>query len=133
MNRLSVPKNLMWAGIVLIALVGLIHLVEAPEYFEEPTYLGILFVANVLGAGVAAVGIYRGERTWDWTLGAGVAGGAFIAYLISCSVGLPGLDEAEFAEPTGLAALVVEALYVGVYLKAITSGTTQPTGSPSTH
>lgn len=64
MNRLSMPKNLMWAGIVLIALVGLIHLVEAPEYFEEVTYLGILYVANVLGAGVAAVRIYRGERTW---------------------------------------------------------------------
>jgi hypothetical protein len=90
MNRLSVPKNLMWAGIVLIALVGLIHLVEAPEYFEEATYLGILFVANVLGAGVAAVGIYRGERTWDWTLGAVVAGGAFIAYLINRSVACRG-------------------------------------------
>lgn len=123
----------MLAGIVLIALVGLIHLVETPEYFEEATYLGILFVANVLGAGVAAVGIYRGERTWGWTLGAVVAGGAFIAYLISRSVGLPGLDEAEFAEPTGLAALVAEALYLGVYLKAITSRTAQPTGSPSTH
>jgi hypothetical protein len=133
MNRLSMPKNLMWAGIVLIALVGLIHLVEAPEYFEEVTYLGILYVANVLGAGVAAVCIYRGERTWGWTLGALVAGDAFIAYRISRSVGLPGLDEAEFAEPTRLAALVAEALYIGVYLKAIASRTTQPTGSPSTH
>src|SRR4051812_39900877 len=121
MNELGILKNLMWAGIVLIALVGLIHLVETPEYFEEATYLGILFVANILGAGVAAVGVYRGERTWGWTLGAVVAGGAFTAYLISCSVDLPGLDEAEFAEPTGLAALVTETLYVGVYLKAIAS------------
>jgi len=61
----DVQSRLAWAGIVLIALVGLIHLIEAPEYFEEATYLGLLFLANLVGAAAAAVGIYR-RRGWAW-------------------------------------------------------------------
>jgi hypothetical protein len=39
-----------WAGILLIVALGLIHLLEAPEELEEATYLGLLFLANVGGA-----------------------------------------------------------------------------------
>ena len=35
MNSLAVPRNVMWAGVGLVAVVGLIHLIEAPEYFDE--------------------------------------------------------------------------------------------------
>ena len=30
----------MWAGIALLIVVGMVHLIEAPEYFEDATYLG---------------------------------------------------------------------------------------------
>jgi len=43
-----------WAGILLIVALGLIHLLEAPEELEEATYLGLLFLANFGGAIVAA-------------------------------------------------------------------------------
>jgi Na+/proline symporter len=103
-------------GISLIAVVGLIHLIDAPEDLEEGSYLGFLFLANFLGALVASVGIYRGNR-WGWVLGLLVAGGAFAGYVISRTAGLPGLGvEEEWLEPLGVLSLVVEALFVGVFL-----------------
>jgi len=59
MLKLSAPVK--WGGFVLIVLVGLIHAVDAPEYFAKATYVGVLFVLNVLGALVAAYGIWRGS------------------------------------------------------------------------
>jgi hypothetical protein len=52
-----------------------------------------------------------------WFLGLLVAGGAFAGYVISRTVGLPGLPvETEWLEPLGVLSLLVEALFVGVYL-----------------
>jgi hypothetical protein len=97
-------------------VVGLIHLIDAPEDLEEGSYLGFLFLANFLGALVASVGIYRGNR-WGWVLGLLVAGGAFVGYVISRTAGLPGLGvEEEWLEPLGVLSLIVEALFVGVFL-----------------
>jgi hypothetical protein len=46
-----------------------------------------------------------------------VAGGAFVGYVISRTVGLPGLPvEEEWLEPLGLLSLLVEALFIGLCL-----------------
>jgi hypothetical protein len=111
-----VPAGLVGAGISLIVVVGLIHLINSPGDLEEGSYTGLLYLANFLGALAAAVGIYRGSR-WGWLLGFLVAGGAFAGYVISRTVGLPGLPvETEWLEPLGVLSLVVEGLFVGVYL-----------------
>jgi len=105
-----------WAGIALIAATGLIHLIETPEYLAEMPYIGVLFALSVVGAMVAAFGIYRGER-WGWTLGVLVAGGSLVGYLLSRTVGLPLFREntwEAFAEPVGLLSLLVEGLFLGV-------------------
>jgi hypothetical protein len=111
------PPSLRTAGIVLIVVTGLIHLVEAPEYFEAATYLGLLFAANVVGSAASAFGIARGLE-WGWLLGFLVAGGAFVAYVVSRTVGLPGLEDevGEWAEPLGLASLIVEGLFVAAFV-----------------
>lgn len=112
----AVPDGLVGAGISLIAIVGLIHLIDSPEDLEEGSYLGLLFLANFLGALTAAVGIYRGNR-WGWALGFLVAGGAFAGYVISRTVGLPGLPvEPDWLEPLGVLSLLVEGLFVGLCL-----------------
>jgi hypothetical protein len=86
-----VPAGLVGAGISLIVVVGLIHLINSPEDLQEGSYTGLLYLANFLGA---------------------LAG-----YVISRTVGLPGLPvEAEWLEPLGVLSLVVEGLFVGVYL-----------------
>ena len=71
-----------WLGIGLIGASGLIHLIEGPEYLQEVRYIGLLFVASVVGALLAAFGIARGER-WGWMLGVLVAGGSIAGYLLS--------------------------------------------------
>lgn len=114
-SGVTVRGKLMWAGISLIAVVGLIHLIEAPEYFEEATYLGLLFLANFAGSLAAAIGVYRG-RGWGWGLGVLVAGGAFVGYVISRTIGLPGMPVGEWLEPLGVLSLLAEGLFIGLCL-----------------
>ncbi len=55
-------ERLVGAGIALIVIVGLIHLINSPGDLEEGSYTGLLYLANFLGAILAALGIYRGRR-----------------------------------------------------------------------
>jgi hypothetical protein len=116
----TMQKSMTWAGIALILATGLIHLLNAPDSFEEATYKGLLFVANGAGAAVAAFGIYRGVKSWGWGLGLLVAGGALVAYILSRTIGLPGLEAEPDAwfEPLGLASLIAEGLFIGVAASA---------------
>jgi len=121
--------RLVGAGISLIVVVGLIHLINSPEDLAEGSYTGVLYLANFFGAILAAIGIYRG-RSWGWALGALVSVGAFVGYVISRTVGLPGLPvEEEWLEPLGLLSLLVEALFVGLYLTVFV----RPTGDAGVH
>ena len=124
MNRVNVSKTLVWAGIILVLATGLIHLIEGPENYEEAAYKGILFFLNAAGALIAAIGIYRGERLWGWTLGLLVTAGALILYIVSRTVGLPSLEvDDEWFEPMGLASMIVEALYILLYAYVMSRST----------
>jgi hypothetical protein len=114
-ERIASRNTVVWMGILLIAALGLIHLLEAPEELEEATYLGLLFLANFGGAVVAAIGIYQGHK-WGWGLGALLAGGAFVGYVISRTLGLPGMPVEEWLEPLGMISLLVEGLFMGLVL-----------------
>jgi hypothetical protein len=121
-----VPAGLMGAGVSLTLVVGLIHLINSPGDLEEGSYTGLLYLANFFGALAAAVGIYRGNG-WGWALGLLVAGGAFGGYVISRTVGLPGLPvETEWLEPLGVLSLVIEALFVGLCLAIFARPTPVP-------
>lgn len=109
------PGRLGWAGAALIAAVGLIHLLEAPEELEEATYLGLLFLANFGGAVVAAIGISRNQR-WGWGLGVLLAGGALAGYVVSRTIGLPGMAVEEWLEPVGVLSLLIEGLFIALWL-----------------
>lgn len=104
-------------AIVAIIATGVIHLVTAGDSFGEATYKGLLFVANGVGALVAAVGVYRDRTDWGWLLGALVAGGAFVGYVLSRTVGLPGLpaEPDAWLEPLGVASLIAEAAFLIVF------------------
>lgn len=117
MGRMELSGGTKFAGVALIAIVGLIHLIEAPEYFDIAVYVGLLFVANLLGAALSAVGILR-SYNWGWILGLVVAGGALVTYVVSRTVGLPGasaLTYADFLEPSGVIAMIIEALFVVLF------------------
>jgi hypothetical protein len=105
-------------AIALILVVGFIHLLDAPGSFDEAAYKGVLFLLNPVGALIAAIGIYRGAWSWGWILGLVVAGGAFVGYVISRTVGLPGLPPDVWFEELGVLSLVVEAAFVVVFVVA---------------
>lgn len=109
---------LTWIGVALIVITGLIHAVEVPSNYGDAPYKGILFVVNALLAAVAAYGIWRGAR-WGWLLGILVAGGAFVMYVISRTVGLPQLPPDNWGEPIGIVSLLVEAGFVVVALRVL--------------
>lgn len=98
-------------GIVLILITGIIHFYDAPDAFSEMTYKGVLFTLNGVGALVAAYGIWRGAA-WGWLLGLLIAGGAIAGYVISRTVGMPGLPVDPWLEPLGVLSLAVEGLFV---------------------
>src|SRR5713101_2366046 len=101
------PTAVQGAGIALILVTGAIHFIDAPGSFGDATYKGWLFVANGIAAFVAAFGILRG-RGWGWVLGLLVAGGALVGYVVSRTVGLPGLEPDVWLEPLGVLSLTVE-------------------------
>ena len=111
------------AGVGSILVAGLIHLILTPEHFKEATYLGLLFIANFAGAAVAAFGIFGGRR-WGWVLGALVAGGAYVLYLMSVTVGLPGMELESLLEPIGVIAKAVEAFFMILFAFVFTGALT---------
>ncbi len=120
------PRALIFAGTSLMLACGLIHLIGAPEHLEEATYIGVLFVANAAGALVAALGIYR-NMMWGWLLGAIVAGGAFVMFMVSRLIGLPAYQEHigmwvgdSTADRLGIPSLIVEALFLTLFLMVVT-------------
>ena len=105
---------------MLILACGLIHLISAPDHLQEATYVGVLFLANGAGALVAAFGIYR-DRLWGWVLGAFVAGGAFVMFMVSRLIGLPAYQEHlgmwmgdSFGDRLGIPSLFVEGPLVAL-------------------
>ncbi len=112
-----------WFGIALIAATGLIHVIEAPDSFQEAAYKGWLFYANGLGALVAAYGVYRSQRSWGWNLGLLIAVGSLIGYVASRTIGLPYIpaEPDAWLEPLGVASLIVEGLFVAVFMKVSVS------------
>ncbi|MGI8497083.1 MAG: hypothetical protein ACR2OG_05820 [Gemmatimonadaceae bacterium] len=121
----AISPAVKWLAIAAILATGLIHLLEAKDSFSEATYKGALFVANGVGAAVAAYGI-RGERDWGWWLGLVIAGGAFVGYVASRTIGLPGLppEPDAWLEPMGVASLACEALYLVLFAVSRKAGTT---------
>ena len=104
-------KYLEWIGIALIAVIGVIHLILMRGEYEEAHYMGMLFAANFVGAIIAAVGIYRGSN-WGWILGFLVAAGSLAGYILSRTVGLPGMEIEEWLDPYGVVSLVLEAVFI---------------------
>ena len=103
-------KILRVLAIFLMLEIGFVHFFSAQHEFEEAWILGYLFIANFLGALLAAYGIYR-RKTWGWALGFLIAAGSLVAYVWSRTTGLPGLRAEEWISPWGVASLATEGLF----------------------
>jgi hypothetical protein len=120
-------KNLEWIGIVLITIIGVIHLILMRGEYDEAHYMGMLFAANFVGAIIAAVGIYRGSL-WGWILGFLVAAGSLVGYILSRTVGMPGMEIEEWLDPYGMLSLLFEVVFIALLVqKAPWKGAVQST------
>jgi uncharacterized membrane protein YhdT len=129
----ATSKRVKTLGIVLIVLVGVLNfhlphfLLESATYFNSATYvLELALLANLLGAMIAAIGIYRNAR-WGWLLGIVIAGVSFALYLVQETVGLPGLPKTWW-EPSRILSLIIEVFFVALAVKS----TRTPRGTSST-
>ncbi len=113
----SLPKIVVWLGILTILVTGIVHFMDAPDSMSDVAYKGMLFYANGIGALVAAWGIFRNRSMWGWHLGALVAGLAFVGYIASRTIGLPMLppEPDAWLEPMGEISLVAEAGFLAIY------------------
>ncbi len=105
------PQTFQWLSVAVILVIGVLHLYMAPQEYGETPYMGILFGINFVAALIAAVGIYRHE-TWGWLLGVGIAAGSLVGYLLSRTVGLPGMEIEEWLQPLGIFSLLVEGGFI---------------------
>lgn len=101
--------------VAVVGLVGiaLIHVLDVQEKLEEARFVGVLFIV-LIGASLAlAEALLRREDVRLWAATTLLAGGTMVGYALSRSVGLPGEhggEKGNWAEPLGLASLLVESV-----------------------
>lgn len=105
-------------GASLLAATGAIHLVLAPEYLGEKAYIGLGFVLGGIAALVIAARIWRERDIAAWTLGALLAAGMAVGFVLSRTTGLPGFHEAEW-ELSGIVSVLLEIGFVGCAATAL--------------
>ena len=91
-----------------LAATGLIHLILAPEYLGEQTYIGVLFILGGLVCGALATRLWQRDDPPAWILAALTAAGMGIGFVLSRTVGLPGFKETDW-ELSGIVTLLLEA------------------------
>ncbi len=114
----STQVNFTILAVGLMIVTSAIHLFNANEAMGDATYKGALFIANGLGAIIAAIGIARHEKSWGWNFAALIAAISSLAYIASRTIGLPGLpaEPDAWLEPLGFASLLAEIAFVGVFI-----------------
>lgn len=91
---------------------------------SDSSILELVFVANLLGALIAAAGIYRDLRG-GWVLGVIISVVSFALYIAQETVGLPGLPQ-NWAEPSRIVSLVVEAVFFVLAYRVLVAMTADP-------
>jgi len=105
-------KFLNWFAITLILGIGMLHILNAQDKYDEIAYMGYLFAANFFGSLIAAFGIYH-KQSWGWGLGVIIAIGSIVGYVWSRTVGLPGMNIEEWWwSPYGTVSVTIESLFI---------------------
>lgn len=108
------------AGVVGLAGLGLIHLLDLPSKLDETPYIGWMYIALIVGAILCAFELMRTGSDAAWAAAALLALAAMIGYTLTRTVGLPAAtgDLGNWLEPLGLASLFVEGILIclGVYV-----------------
>jgi hypothetical protein len=110
--------NLTRVGAATMAGIAAIHLLLAPEYLGEQTYVGALFLLGAGAGAFVAARLWRGDDPASWALGVVISAGMAIGFVLSRTVGLPGFHEGEW-ELSGLVSLALEGGFIGLAALAV--------------
>jgi hypothetical protein len=110
-------------GVVGFGAVALIHVLDLQGKLQETPYLGVAYIALIVGMVVAAFWLIKGDTRRGWLLGGALAAATLAGYAVNRLWGMPGATEdiGNWLEPLGLASLFVEgcvALLAGWALSA---------------
>jgi len=115
-------------GITAAIIAAVAHVPPTPAHLREVPYIGLGFVVLtalcLTSALILAVPRFRLAWRPAWSVGAVSCSVAIAAYLLSRSVGLPGMsdDIGHWTEPLGLVSICSEAVVVvaaGVSLRRV--------------
>src|SRR5215212_9291629 len=70
------------AAAAALAVVGAIHLILSPEYFDEQAYIGVLFVAGGIVLLAFAYRLWRADDVPSWLLGALTMAGMGLGFVL---------------------------------------------------
>jgi hypothetical protein len=123
-SRSTSPRDASPSRIVVVIgllTIALIHLLDLPGKIEETPYLGVAFIALIIGSLVLAGVLSVEDNRTAWLAAAGLAAAVIVGYAISRTTGMPGAmdDVGNWLEPLGLASLFVEGTVVVFALPAL--------------
>lgn len=107
-----------WAAAAGVAAIGGLHVAAAGPEWADTRGLFWMFIALAAVCGALAVRLLAGVDHWSWAAVLGLAVLPLAGYVVSRWTGLPGAtdDVGDWANPLGIAAVVVELALVPVAL-----------------
>lgn len=105
-RRLHSP--LRWPAAAMLIISALAHVPVVAPGLAETTYIGILFILLIISNLVLTVALLLRDSLAVWAMTALILGLAFLAYVLSRTVGLPLQDNyiGDWVSTPGLASLI---------------------------
>jgi hypothetical protein len=123
---IGLPHRVIARAAAVTGLLGmaLIHLLDLQSKFEETPYLGVCYLALIVGSLACAGALVHRDSERTWLAAGALAVGAIVAFAVSRTTGLPLAtdDIGNWLEPLGLAALFVEGITAAVCTYALADG-----------
>jgi hypothetical protein len=103
-------------GVIGLAGIALIHLLDSLSKFSETPYVAWLYVALMAGSVAVAGGLVHSRDRRLWLAAGLLAASAIAGYVLSRTTGLPNAtgDVGNWGEPLGVASLFVEGTVVAL-------------------
>lgn len=99
------------AGAAAAAALAAVHADRLLVAAREAVYLGVLFAVATGGFGWVALRVLRADDVEAWWIGALLAAGVAGGYVLSCTIGLPGLRPTSWS-PLGVASSTVAVTFL---------------------
>jgi hypothetical protein len=111
-------------GVVGLAGIALIHVLDAPDTFQGVKYIFWLYIAIIVGAIPFSLLLLQWSSPLAWFGPALLAAGPLLGYLLTRTVGLPGDsgDVGNWLDSLGLASLFVEVAVLSLSLARLGAG-----------